>query len=123
MVATALSVDTNIPPEVFGMIGSSIALSISDIPFYGPTGSVVVGYVDGQYVINPDNEQRAKSQMHVYVSGTSEAIMMVEAGANEVSEEVMLGGILYAHEEIKKLVAFINEIVKEVGKEKKKMDL
>ena len=123
VVATALSVDTNIPPEVFGMIGSSIALSISDIPFYGPTGSVVVGYVDGQYVINPDNEQRAKSQMHVYVSGTSEAIMMVEAGANEVSEEVMLGGILYAHEEIKKLVAFINEIVKEVGKEKKKMDL
>ena len=105
------------------MIGSSIALSISDIPFYGPTGSVVVGYVDDQYVINPDNEQRAKSQMHVYVSGTAEAIMMVEAGANEVSEEVMLGGILYAHEEIKKQVAFINEIVKEVGKEKKKMDL
>ena len=123
VVATALSVDTNIPPEVYGMIGSSIALSISDIPFYGPTGSVVVGYVDDQYVINPDNEQRAKSQMHVYVSGTAEAIMMVEAGANEVSEEVMLGGILYAHEEIKKQVAFINEIVKEVGKEKKKMDL
>ncbi len=123
VVATALSVDTNIPPEVFGMIGSSIALSISDIPFYGPTGSVVVGYVDGQYVINPDNEQRAKSQMHVYVSGTSEAIMMVEAGANEVSEEVMLGGILYAHEEIKKQVAFINEIVKEVGKEKLAVNL
>ena len=123
VVATALSVDTNIPPEVYGMIGSSIALSISDIPFYGPTGSVVVGYVDGQYVINPDNEQRAKSRMHVYVSGTAEAIMMVEAGANEVSEEVMLGGILYAHKEIKKQVAFINEIVKEVGKEKKKMDL
>ncbi|MFR5062426.1 MAG: polyribonucleotide nucleotidyltransferase [Christensenellales bacterium] len=123
VVATALSVDTNIPPEVFGMIGSSIALSISDIPFYGPTGSVVVGYVDGQYVINPDNEQRAKSQMHVYVSGTSEAIMMVEAGANEVSEEVMLGGILYAHEEIKKQVAFINDIVKEVGKEKLAVNL
>ncbi len=123
VVATALSVDTNIPPEVYGMIGSSIALSISDIPFYGPTGSVVVGYVDGEYVINPDNEQRAKSQMHVYVSGTADAIMMVEAGANEVSEEVMLGGILYAHEEIKKIVAFINDIVKEVGKEKIKMDL
>ena len=123
VVATALSVDTNIPPEVFGMIGSSIALSISDIPFYGPTGSVVVGYVDGQYVINPDNEQRAKSQMHVYVSGTSEAIMMVEAGADEVSEEVMLGGILYAHEEIKKQVAFINDIVKEVGKEKLAVNL
>lgn len=123
VVATALSVDTNIPPEVFGMIGSSVALSVSDIPFYGPTGSVVVGYVDGQYVINPDNEQRAKSQMHVYVSGTADAIMMVEAGANEVSEDVMLGGILYAHEEIKKQVAFINEIVKEVGKEKLAVNL
>ncbi len=123
VVATALSVDTNIPPEVFGMIGSSVALSISDIPFYGPTGSVVVGYVDGEYVINPDNEQRAKSEMHVYVSGTAEAIMMVEAGANEVSEEVMLGGILYAHEEIKKIVAFINEIVAECGKEKLNMEL
>ncbi len=123
VVATALSVDTNIPPEVYGMIGSSIALSISDIPFYGPTGSVVVGYVDGEYVINPDSEQRAKSEMHVYVSGTKDAIMMVEAGANEVSEEVMLGGILYAHEEIKKQVEFINQIVSEVGKEKLVMNL
>ena len=123
VVATALSVDTNIPPEVWGMLGSSIALSISDIPFYGPTGSVVVGYVDGKYVINPDSVQRAMSKMHVYVSGTADAIMMVEAGADEVSEEVMLGGILYAHEEIKKQVAFINEIVKDVGKPKKNMDL
>ncbi len=123
VVATALSVDTNIPPEVWGMLGSSIALSISDIPFYAPTGSVVVGYVDGKYVINPDSVQRAMSKMHVYVSGTADAIMMVEAGADEVSEEVMLGGILYAHEEIKKQVAFINEIVKEVGKPKKNMDL
>ena len=123
VVATALSVDTNIPPEVYGMIGSSVALSISDIPFYGPTGSVVVGYVDGQYVINPDNEQRAKSEMHVYVSGTKDAILMVEAGANEVSEEVMLGSILYAHEEIKKQVEFINGIVAEVGKEKLEMNL
>lgn len=123
VVATALSVDTNIPPEVFGMVGSSIALSISDIPFYGPTGSVVVGYVDGEYVINPDNEQRAKSLMHVTVSGTKDAIMMVEAGAQEVSEEVMLGGILFAHEEIKKQVAFINGIVAEVGKPKREMEL
>ena len=123
VVATALSVDTNIPPEVWGMLGSSIALSISDIPFYGPTGSVVVGYVDGKYVINPDSVQRAMSQMHVYVSGTADAIMMVEAGANMVSEEVMLSGILFAHEEIKKQVAFINEIVKEVGKPKKDMNL
>lgn len=123
VVATALSVDTNIPPEVFGMLGSSIALSISDIPFMGPTGSVVVGYVDGKYVINPDNEQRAKSTMHVYVSGTKDAIMMVEAGAEEVSEEQMLGGILFAHEEIKKQVAFINEIVAKVGKPKLEMEL
>lgn len=123
VVATALSVDTNIPPEVFGMLGSSIALSISDIPFMGPTGSVVVGCVDGKYVINPDNEQRAKSTMHVYVSGTADAIMMVEAGAHEVSEEEMLGGILFAHEEIKKQVKFINDIVKKVGKKKREMEL
>ncbi len=122
VVATALSVDTNIPPEVYGMIGSSIALSISDIPFQGPTGSVVVGYVDGEYVINPDSEQRAKSLMHVTVSGTKDAIMMVEAGANEVSEKVMLDGIMFAHKEIKKQVEFINEIVKAVGKPKKEMD-
>lgn len=123
VIATALSVDTNIPPEVYAMLGSSVALSISDIPFAGPTGSVVVGYVDGEYVINPDLEQKAKSAMHVYVSGTADAIMMVEAGANEVSEDVMLGGIMYAHEEIKKQVAFINDIVKAVGKPKLEMEL
>ncbi len=123
VVATALSVDTNIPPEVFGMLGSSIALSISDIPFAGPTGSVVVGYVNGKYVINPDNVQRAMSQMHVYVSGTADAIMMVEAGAHMVSEDVMLKGILFAHDEIKKQVKFINEIVAAVGKPKREMDL
>ena len=97
VVATALSVDTNIPPEVFAMLGSSIAVSISDIPFYGPTGSVIVGLVDGKYVINPDNDQRVKSRMHVAVSGTADAIMMVEAGANMVSEEEMLKGILFGH--------------------------
>ena len=122
VVATALSVDTNIPPEVFGMLGSSIALSISDIPFAGPTGSVVVGYVNGKYVINPDNVQRAMSEMHVYVSGTADAIMMVEAGAHMVSEEVMLKGILFGHEEIKKQVKFINDIVKAVGKPKREID-
>ncbi len=123
IVATALSVDTNIPPEVFGMLGSSIALSISDIPFAGPTGSVVVGCVDGNFVINPDNEQRAKSSMHVAVSGTKDAIMMVEAGASEVSEKLMLDGIMFAHEEIKKQVKFIDSIVKAVGKPKKEMEL
>ena len=123
VVATVLSVDTNIPPEVFGMLGSSIALSISDIPFAGPTGSVVVGLVDGEYVINPDSAQRAKSRLHLSLAGTKDAIMMVEAGANEVSEQEMLGAILFGHEEIKKIVAFIEGIVAEVGKPKAEIAL
>ena len=123
VVATVLSVDTNIPPEVFGMLGSSIALSISDIPFAGPTGSVVVGLVDGEYVINPDSVQRAKSRLHLSLAGTKDAIMMVEAGANEVSEQEMLGAILFGHEEIKKIVAFIEGIVAEVGKPKAEIAL
>lgn len=123
VVATALSVDTNIAPEPFAMIGSSVALSVSDIPFNGPTGSVVVGYVDGQYVINPDLQQREKSRLHLSLSGTKDAIMMVEAGANEITEEEMLGAILFGHEEIKKIVAFIEDIQKEVGKPKRQMEL
>ncbi len=118
VVATALSVDTNIPPEVFGMLGSSIALSISDIPWNGPTGSVNVGYVDGQYIINPDLAQREKSRLNLALSGTKDAIMMVEAGASEITEEEMLGAILFGHEEIKKIVAWIEGIVAEVGKPK-----
>ena len=118
VVATCLSVDTDIPPEVYAMLGSSIALSISDIPFAGPTGSVVVGYVDGEYVINPNTAQRDKSKLHLSLSGTKEAILMVEAGANEVTEEEMIGAILFGHEEIKKIVAFIEGIQKEIGKEK-----
>ena len=82
VVCTALSVEPDIPPEVWAMVGSSIALSVSDIPFAGPTGAVVVGYVDGEYVINPDSAQRERSQMHVTVAGTADAVMMVEAGAN-----------------------------------------
>ena len=122
VVCTALSVEPDIPPEVWAMVGSSIALSVSDIPFAGPTGAVVVGYVDGEYVINPDSAQRERSQMHVTVAGTADAVMMVEAGANEVSEEVMLNGILFAHEEIKRIVSFINEIVAKVGKPKLEME-
>ena len=118
VVATCLSVDTDIPPEVYAMLGSSIALTISDIPFAGPTGSVVVGYVDGQYVINPNTAQRDRSKLHLSLSGTKEAILMVEAGANEVTEEEMIGAILFGHEEIKKIVAFIESIQKEIGKEK-----
>lgn len=119
VVTTVLSSDQDNAPEIAAMIGSSVALSISDIPFDGPTGSVAVGLVDGELIINPDREQRAKSDLHLTVSGTKDAVMMVEAGANEVSEETMLQAILLAHEEIKKIVAFIEEIQKEVGKEKK----
>ena len=123
IVATALSVDTNIPPEVFAMIGSSVALSVSDIPFNGPTGSVVVGLVDGKYVINPDTSEREKSRMHLALSGTKDAIMMVEAGAYEVSEDEMLKAILFGHEEIKKIVKFIEKVAKEIGKKKKDIEL
>ncbi len=118
VVATALSVDTDIPPEVFAMIGSSIALSISDIPFAGPTGSVVVGMVDGNYVINPDTAQREKSRLTLNLSGTKDAIMMVEAGAQEISEQEMLDAILFGHEEIKKQCEFIEKIAACVGKPK-----
>ena len=118
VVATVLSVDTNLPPEIPAMIGSSIALCISEIPFNGPTGSVVIGRVNGEYVVCPNDEQRAQSDLHLIVSGTKEAILMVEAGANEVSEEVMLNGIMLAHEEIKKIIAFEEVIIAEIGKEK-----
>jgi len=118
VVATVLSVEKDVPPEVPAMIGSSAALAVSNIPWGGPTGTVVVGCVDGKYVINPDEAQREKSTMHVTVSGTKDAVLMVEAGANEVSEQEMLDGILFAHEEIKKIVAFIEGIQKEIGKEK-----
>ncbi len=123
IVATCMSAEPDIAPEPLAMLGSSVALSISDIPFEGPTGAVVVGKVDGEYVINPNAEQREKSTMHVTVAGTSEAILMVEAGANEVTETEMLDAIMFAHEEIKKIVAFQNEIVKEIGKEKFKPEL
>ncbi|HOS68798.1 MAG TPA: polyribonucleotide nucleotidyltransferase [Bacillota bacterium] len=119
VVATVLSVDQDNLPEIAAMIGSSAALSISTIPFQGPTGSVLVGRVDGELVLNPNNEQREKSDLHLVVSGTRDAVMMVEAGAKEVPEDVMLEAIMFAHENIKKIVAFINEIVAKVGKEKK----
>lgn len=119
VVCTPLSVDNNIPPEVYAMLGSSIALSISDIPFAGPTGSVIVGYVDGKYVINPDSEQRERSLLHLSLSGTKQAILMVEAGAKIISEKEMLDAILFGHEEIKRIVAWIEEIAAEVGKPKK----
>ena len=116
VVATALSVEPDVAPEVLAMLGSSFALSISDIPFAGPTGSVQVGLVDGKFIINPNAEEREKSRMHLTVSGTDEAVLMVEAGAKEVPEDVMLDAIMFAHEEIKKIVKFIKEVKAEIGK-------
>ncbi len=123
VVATVMSVDLDCSPEIVAMIGSSVALATSDIPWDGPTASVLVGMVDGEFIINPTLEQRQKSCMHLVVSGTKEAVMMVEAGAKEVPEDVMLDAIMFAHEEIKKLVAFIDEVVAEVGKPKKQIEL
>ncbi|MBE6037096.1 MAG: polyribonucleotide nucleotidyltransferase [Clostridiales bacterium] len=123
VVATVLSMDTDCTPDIVAMIGSSVALSISDIPWEGPTGSVLVGRVDGRFVINPTLKERELSDMHLVVSGTRDAIMMVEAGAKEVPEEEMLEGILFAHEEIKKIIAFIDEVVAEVGKPKREVNL
>ena len=115
VVATVMSVDPDCPTEIIAMIGSSVALATSDIPWDGPTASVQVGLVDDRFVINPTLAQREASKMNLTVSGTKEAIMMVEAGADEVSEKTMLDAIMFAHEEIKKIVEFIDAIVAEVG--------
>ena len=123
VVATVLSVDQDCTPDIVAMIGSSVALSISEIPFNGPTGSVLIGLVDGAFVVNPTAEEREKSSMHLVVSGTKDAIMMVEAGGDEIPDNLMLEAILFAHEEIKKVVAFIEEIAAAVGKEKMEVEL
>lgn len=118
VVATALSVEQDNSPEVAAMIGASAALSISDIPFGGPTAAVNVGYVDGQIVINPTQEQREHSDLTLTVAGTMDKIAMIEAGANEIPEDTMLEAIKQAHVEIKKVCAFINDIKAEIGKPK-----
>jgi len=123
VVATSLSVDTNNPPEIPAMIGSSIALAVSEIPWAGPTGSVLVGRVNKELVLNPDEAQREQSDLHLVVSGTKDAIMMVEAGAHELSEDAMLDAIMFAHEAIKELVAFQEGIIREIGKPKKEFPL
>ena len=123
VVATVMSVEQDNIPDIPAMIGASAALSISQIPWAGPIGAVNIGYVDGEYIVNPTVEQREVSLMNLTVAGTSEAVLMVEAGAKEVSEEVMLGAILFAHEEIKKIVALINQIRDEIGKEKQEFPL
>ena len=118
VVATVLCVEQDNSPEVAAMIGASAALSISDIPFGGPTAAVNVGLVDGEIVINPTEEQRKKSDLTLTVAGTEEKIAMIEAGANEVSNEVMLDAIKAGHVEIKKICKFISEIKEEIGKPK-----
>ena len=124
VVATALSVEPDVAPEPLAMIGSSVALAISDIPWMGPTGSVVVGLVDGEYVINPDAAQRAKSTIHLNLAGTKDAILMIEAGADEVSNDEMVGAIMFGHKEISKICAYIEDvIVPAVGKEKQAIEL
>ncbi|MEG0074371.1 MAG: polyribonucleotide nucleotidyltransferase [Eubacterium sp.] len=123
IVTTVMSVEQDNAPELAAMIGSSIVLSISDIPFGGPTGAVAVGLVDGALVLNPTEAQREVSDLSLIVSGTKEAIMMVEAGANEVSEAIMLDAILFAHEAIKEIIAFQEEIIAAIGVEKKEYTL
>ena len=123
VIATVMSVDLDCETDIMAMIGSSVALAVSDIPWDGPTGSVRVGRVDGNFVINPTLAQRAESDINLTVAGTKEAIMMVEAGANEVPEDVMLDAIFFGHEEIKKIVAFIDAIVAEIGVPKQEPDL
>ena len=118
VVATVLCVDQDNSPEVAAMIGASAALSISDIPFGGPTAAVNVGIVDGKIIINPTEEQREKSDLNLTVAGTEKKIAMIEAGANEISDEIMLKAIKEGHKEIKKICKFISKMKKEIGKPK-----
>ena len=118
IVNTVLSVDQDNSPEFASIIGTAVALCISDIPFNGPIAGVILGLVDGEVVINPNTEQRLKSEMYVTLSADMEKIIMIEAGANQVTEEVMLDAIKKGHDEIKRIISFIDDIVKEVGKPK-----
>ncbi len=118
VISTVMSVDQDCSSEIAAMLGSSIALCVSDIPFEQPIAGVHVGRVDGEFIINPTVEQDAKSDIDLTVAGTKDAINMVEAGADEVPEEVMLDAIMFGHEEIKRLVAFQEEIIQAIGTEK-----
>lgn len=118
-----MSVDQNCTPEIAAMIGTSAALSISDVPFNGPIGGVNVGRINGQFIINPTVEQEAETEIFVTVAGTKDAIMMVEAEGNEVPEDVMLEAIMFGHDEIKKIVAMIEELHAAAGKPKMEVKL
>lgn len=123
VVVLVLSVDQDCAPEIAGMIGVSAALGVSDVPFDGPIAGVIVGRVDGQFVVNPTAAQAGQSDMHLIVAGTRSAIMMVEAGAREVPESVMLEAIMFGHEEIKKVIANLDLLIAEAGKPKMKVTL
>lgn len=123
VISIVMSVDQNCSSEMAAMFGSSLALCVSDIPFEGPIAGVTVGRVDGKFIINPSVEETEQSDMHLVVAGTMDAINMVEAGAEEVPEEVMLEAIMFGHDEIKRLIAFQQEIVAQVGKEKREINL
>ena len=118
VVLTVMSVDNDCLPEIVGMIGASVAISISDIPWNGPIAGANVGYVDGEIVVNPTFEQREKSTLNLTVAASEQKVVMIEAGADEIPDDVMFNAIMKAHEEIKPIVEFINKITKEVGKEK-----
>ena len=118
VVMTVMSVDPDCSPEIVGMLGTSIAISISDIPWNGPIAGVSLGLVDGQVVINPDQKDRSVSDMNVTIAGTADKIVMIEAGANQVPEDVMLDAIIKGHTEIKKMVQFVEDIKAEIGKPK-----
>lgn len=123
IVATVMSVEQDNAPELAAMIGASAALTVSDIPFNGPIAGVRVGRVNDEFVINPTEEQRKVSTLNLTVAGSYDAVMMVEAGANELPEEVILDAILFGHQEIKRIVEFQNEIRNECGKEKREAKL
>lgn len=123
VISIVMSVDQDCSSEMAAMFGSSLALSVSDIPFEGPIAGVVVGRVNNEFVINPTVEQAEKSDIHLTVAGTKDAINMVEAGADEVPEEIMLEAIMFGHEEIKRLIEFQEKIVAEIGKEKRQINL
>ena len=118
LTLTVMSVDQDCSPEITAMIGASIALSISDIPWNGPIGGVFMGLVDGELVVNPTEEQRAKSDLDLTVAASMNKVVMIEAGANEVADDVMYDAIMKAHAEIKELLGFVNSIIAEVGKPK-----
>lgn len=123
IITTVMSVDQNCSTEIAAMVGASAALSVSNIPFKGPVAGVIVGRIDGEFVINPTVDQAEKSDIHLVVAGTKDAINMVEAGADEVPEEIMLEAIMFGHEEIKKLIEFQEQIVAEIGEEKMEPEL